>query len=61
MPPKTSGKAVVKSGKSPKAVVKGDKKKEKTKRKESYAISNYKVLKQVHPDTGVFSKHTSYN
>ena len=59
MPPKTSGKAVVKSGKSPKAAVKGDKMKRKTKRKESHAISIYKGLKHMHPDTGVSSKHTS--
>ena len=43
MPPKTSGKAAVKSGKASKAVVKGDKKKKKGKRKESYAIYIYKV------------------
>ena len=44
MAPKTSGKAAKKA--------KGDKR-----RKESYAI--YKVLKQVHPDTGVSSKAMS--
>ena len=43
MPPKTSGKAAVKSGKAAKAVTKGDKKKKKGKRKESYAIYIYKV------------------
>ena len=43
MPPKTSGKAAVKSGKATKAVTKGDKKKRKGKRKESYAIYIYKV------------------
>jgi len=59
MPPKTSGKAAVKSGKAAKAVSKGDKKKKKGKRKESYAIYIYKVLKQVHPDTGVSSKAMS--
>ena len=74
MPPKTSGKAAVKSGKAAKAVPKGDKKKKKGKRKESYAIYIYKVisccklglyasilqvLKQVHPDTGVSSKAMS--
>ena len=32
------------------------KKKRKGKRKESYAIYIYKVLKQVHPDTGISSK-----
>merc|ERR1712187_756116 len=58
-PPKTSGKAAVKSGKAAKAVPKGDKKKKKGKRKESYAIYIYKVLKQVHPDTGVSSKAMS--
>uniref|UniRef100_A0A671TSD9 Histone H2A n=2 Tax=Sparus aurata TaxID=8175 RepID=A0A671TSD9_SPAAU len=31
-------------------------KKRRTKRKESYAIYVYKVLKQVHPDTGISSK-----
>jgi len=59
MPPKTSGKAAVKSGKAAKAVPKGEKKKKKGKRKESYAIYIYKVLKQVHPDTGVSSKAMS--
>ena len=58
MPPKTSGKAAKKSGKATKAVAK-DGKKRKTKRKESYAIYIYKVLKQVHPDTGVSSKAMS--
>ena len=43
MPPKTSGKAAVKSGKAAKAVPKGEKKK-KGKRKESYAIYIYKVF-----------------
>ena len=43
MPPKTSAKAAVKSGKATKAVAKGDKKKRKGKRKESYAIYIYKV------------------
>ena len=55
MPPNTSGKAAAKSGKAAKAISKGDKKK-KNKRKESYAIYIYKVLEQVHPDTGVSSK-----
>jgi len=53
MPPKTSGKAAKKSGKAQKAITKGDKKKGKKRRKESYAIYIYKVLKQVHPDTGI--------
>ncbi|XP_033108063.1 histone H2B, gonadal-like [Anneissia japonica] len=54
MPPKTSGKAVKKAGKA-KAVRTGDKKR-KRKRKESYSIYIYKVLKQVHPDTGISSR-----
>ncbi|EDS41768.1 late histone H2B.L4 [Culex quinquefasciatus] len=60
-PPKSSGKAAKKSsGKASKNIVKGDKKaKKKTKRKESYAIYIYKVLKQVHPDTGISSKAMS--
>merc|ERR1711874_29226 len=59
MPPKTSGKAAKKSGKVQKTVAKGEKKARKSKRKESYAIYIYKVLKQVHPDTGVSSKAMS--
>ncbi|XP_021712439.1 histone H2B-like [Aedes aegypti] len=47
------------SGKAQKNIVKGDKKKKKQRRKESYAIYIYKVLKQVHPDTGVSSKAMS--
>ena len=59
MPPKVSGKAAKKSGKAAKAITKGDKKKKKLRRKESYAIYIYKVLKQVHPDTGISSKAMS--
>ncbi|XP_046408899.1 histone H2B.5-like [Ischnura elegans] len=55
IPPKTSGKAAKKAGKAQKNISKGDKKK-KRRRKESYAIYIYKVLKQVHPDTGISSK-----
>ncbi|XP_040906868.1 uncharacterized protein LOC121190306 [Toxotes jaculatrix] len=51
-PKKGSKKAVSKS------VTKTGKKKRKT-RKESYAIYVYKVLKQVHPDTGISSKAMS--
>ncbi|XP_070138745.1 histone H2B-like [Drosophila bipectinata] len=58
MPPKTSGKAAKKAGKAQKNITKNDKKK-KRKRKESYAIYIYKVLKQVHPDTGISSKAMS--
>ena len=59
MPPKASGKAVKKAGKAAKNITKGDKKAKHRKRKESYAIYIYKVLKQVHPDTGVSSKAMS--
>ncbi|XP_077676142.1 histone H2B 8-like [Eretmochelys imbricata] len=45
-PKKDSKKAVTKTQN------KGDKKRRKT-RKESYSIYVYKVLKQVHPDTGI--------
>uniref|UniRef100_A0A1B0D250 Histone H2B n=2 Tax=Phlebotomus papatasi TaxID=29031 RepID=A0A1B0D250_PHLPP len=58
MAPKTSGKAAKKAGKAQKNISKTDKKK-KRKRKESYAIYIYKVLKQVHPDTGISSKAMS--
>uniref|UniRef100_A0AAZ3RMS3 Core Histone H2A/H2B/H3 domain-containing protein n=1 Tax=Oncorhynchus tshawytscha TaxID=74940 RepID=A0AAZ3RMS3_ONCTS len=48
-PKKGSKKAVTKTA------GKGGKKRRKS-RKESYAIYVYKVLKQVHPDTGISSK-----
>ncbi|XP_029989765.1 histone H2B 1/2-like [Sphaeramia orbicularis] len=51
-PKKGSKKAVAKT------TGKGGKKKRKT-RRESYAIYVYKVLKQVHPDTGISSKAMS--
>ncbi|XP_021712782.1 histone H2B [Aedes aegypti] len=56
MAPKTSGKAAKKSGKARRTLSRADKKKKKQRRKESYAIYIYKVLKQVHPDTGRFFK-----
>lgn len=57
MPPKVvSGKAAKKAGKA--KAPKTDKKK-KRRRKESYAIYIYKVLRQVHPDTGISSKAMS--
>lgn len=59
MPPKTSGKAAKKAGKAQKNISKGDKKTKRKRRKESYAIYIYKVLKQVHPDTGISSKAMS--
>ena len=55
MPPKVSGKAAKKAGKAQKNVS-AEKKTKRKKRKESYAIYIYKVLKQVHPDTGISSK-----
>lgn len=61
MPLKVVGKAMKKSGKAQKNITmsKSDGKKKRKKRKESYAIYIYKVLKQVHPDTGVSSKAMS--
>merc|ERR1712029_1247508 len=61
MPPKTSGKGAKKAATPAKNITKSDasSKKKKSKRKESYAIYIYKVLKQVHPDTGVYSKAMS--
>ena len=57
MPPVTGKKAEKKAGKKAGRVA-GDKKR-KRKRKESYSIYIYKVLKQVHPDTGIISKGMS--
>merc|ERR1712062_497445 len=48
---------VEKSDKASKKIAKDGKK--KSKRKESYALFIYRVLKQVHPDTGVSSKAMS--
>ena len=50
-PKKGSKKAVTKAQKK-------DGKKRKRSRKESYSSYVYKVLKQVHPDTGISSKAT---
>lgn len=52
------------SGKGTKKAVKkaapaDQKKKRRQKRKESFSIYVYKVLKQVHPDTGISSKAMS--
>ena len=58
MPPKPSAKGAKKAAKSQKASRSGDKKKRKS-RKESYSVYIYRVLKQVHPDTGVSSKAMS--
>ncbi|CAH3044955.1 unnamed protein product, partial [Porites lobata] len=55
MAPKVAGKKGEKRAGKAKASSDG-KKKRRGKRKESYAIYIYKVLKQVHPDTGISSK-----
>uniref|UniRef100_T1GNN7 Histone H2B n=1 Tax=Megaselia scalaris TaxID=36166 RepID=T1GNN7_MEGSC len=60
MTPETNGKAMKKIGKAQKIITKTEKeKKRKARRKESYAMYIYKVLKQVHPDTGISSKAMS--
>ena len=59
MPPKTPSKGAKKAVKPAKGGAKGDGKKRHKKRKETYAIYIYKVLKQVHPDTGISSKAMS--
>ncbi|XP_025033712.1 histone H2B 7-like [Pelodiscus sinensis] len=51
--PKKGGKKLIGEG-----AKKVDKKRKKS-RKESYSIYVYKVLKQVHPDTGISSKAMS--
>lgn len=50
-PSKTSGKA--------QRIISKDGKKHKRKRKESYSTYIFKVMKQVHPDTGISSKAMS--
>jgi len=61
MPPKVSKKGEKKAGKAKAAASSnsGAAKKHHKKRKESYSIYIFKVLKQVHPDTGVSSKAMS--
>jgi len=59
--PKSSSaqpKPASKSASKPKSTD-GSKKKRRLKRKESYSTYLYKVLKQVHPDTGISSKAMS--
>lgn len=58
MPPKVGSKGAKKAVAKAKTPRTGDKKR-KRKRRESYSIYIYKVLKQVHPDTGVSSKAMS--
>ena len=57
MPPKASGKGQKKAGNT-KGPIRTDKKRRR-RRKESYGIYIYKVMKQVHPDTGISSKAMS--
>ena len=57
-PTKGAKKAVIKSVKATKGPKAGEGKRKK-RRKESYSIYIYKVLKQVHPDTGISSKAMS--
>ena len=59
MPPKVSKKGDKKAGKAVKAAAAGAAKKHHKKRKESYSVYIFKVLKQVHPDTGISSKAMS--
>jgi len=57
-PKSVASKGSKKAASKAKAQRTGDKKRRR-KRKESYSIYIYKVLKQVHPDTGVSSKAMS--
>ncbi|XP_054721678.1 late histone H2B.L4-like [Uloborus diversus] len=61
MSPQTqqNGKSIRKAGTAQNVSRPSDKRKKNKKRKESYSIYIYKVLKQVHPDTGISSKAMS--
>ena len=59
MSPKTSGKGAKKAGKGRGRPAGTGGGKRKRRRKESYGIYIYKVLKQVHPDTGISSRAMS--
>ena len=52
MPAKVASKVAKKGSKN----TNSDKKKRSRRRKESYSLYIYKVMKQVHPDTGISSK-----
>ncbi|MCP4674625.1 MAG: hypothetical protein GY854_03750 [Deltaproteobacteria bacterium] len=52
-------KGAKKAAKSQKTARKGGEKKRRRKRKESYGTYIYRVMKQVHPDTGISSKAMS--
>ncbi|KRZ10441.1 histone H3 [Trichinella zimbabwensis] len=58
MTPKSSVKGLTKGGKAQKVVKSGDHRRRRS-RKESFASYIYKVLKQVHPDTGISSRAMS--
>ena len=58
MPPKAAASKGAKKAASKAKRPTGDKKRRK-RRRESYSIYIYKVLKQVHPDTGISSKAMS--
>ncbi|KAK2173840.1 hypothetical protein NP493_847g00024 [Ridgeia piscesae] len=58
MPPKAASKGAKKAVSKVKTPRSGDKK-HRRRRRESYGIYIYKVLKQVHPDTGISSKAMS--
>ncbi len=58
MPPKPASKGAKKAASKAKAA-RGTDKKRRRRRRESYAIYIYKVMKQVHPDTGISSKAMS--
>ena len=59
MPPKVGTKGAKKAVTKAKTARAGGDKKRRRRRRESYAIYIYKVLRQVHPDTGVSSKAMS--
>ena len=59
MPGKVVGSKKGEKKSLPKSVKAENGKKRKKTRKESYSIYIYKVLKQVHPDTGISSKAMS--
>ena len=59
MPPKPAGVGKKGEKKAGKKAAVGDKKRRSRKRRETYSIYIYKVMKQVHPDTGISSKAMS--
>jgi histone H2B len=59
MPPKAASKGSKKAASKAKAQRATGDKKRRRKRRESYGIYIYKVLRQVHPDTGMSTKAMS--